>query len=81
MTNFKKILIIAVIITLGILLWLKLAGNKSHNLVNPQILTPSETSSPVPTPSVPKTFNFDSSTDLKVELEKVSPQILDSDFE
>ena len=35
---------------------------------------------PVP-PNAPKTFKFDSSTDLKVELEKINPQILDSDFQ
>ncbi len=60
------------------MLWLKLAGNKSENLVNPQTPAPSETPAP---PSAPKTFKFDNSTDLKVELEKVNPQILDSDFE
>ncbi len=38
-------------------------------------------STPAPTPNSPKTFNFDSTTDLKVELEKVNPQVLDSDFE
>ena len=40
--------------------------------------------SPIPTPlppQAPKTFKFDSQTDLKAELEKVNPQILDSDFE
>ena len=36
---------------------------------------------PVASPNAPKTFNFDSSTDLKQELEKVNPQVLDSDFE
>lgn len=39
---------------------------------------PSPTSTPAPTP---KTFKFDSSTDLKKELESISPQVLDSDFE
>lgn len=80
MTKFKKILIIAAIIIVGIL-WFKLSNNKSENLVNPHISAPSETLSPDPTPVVPKTFKFDSSTDLKAELEKVNPQVLDSDFE
>lgn len=44
-----------------------------------QMLTP--TQSPVAVPVAPKTFQFDSSTDLEAELEKVNPQILDSDFE
>ncbi len=45
---------------------------------------PTESVSPAPTPApshIPKTFNFDSSTDLKTELNKVDPQISDSDFE
>ncbi len=42
--------------------------------------TPTPTVIPAP-PNAPKTFNFDSSTDLKAELEKINPQILDSDFE
>ena len=37
--------------------------------------------SPVPSPNAPKTFQFDSSTDLQAELEKVNPKVLDSDFE
>ena len=37
-------------------------------------------STPAP-PQAPKTFNFNSQTDLKAELEKINPQILDSDFE
>lgn len=80
MSKNKKILIIAAIIIVGILL-LKLSSNKSENLVNPQISAPSETPFPDPTPIVPKTFKFDSSTDLKMELDKVNPQILDSDFQ
>lgn len=81
MIKSKKILIIlAAIIIVGIL-WFSLAGNKSDNLVNPQIPAPFETPSPDPTPTVPKTFNFDSQTDLQAEWEKVNPQVLDSDFE
>jgi hypothetical protein len=41
--------------------------------------TPAPT--PLPTPNAPKTFTFNSSTDLASELEKVNPQVLDSDFE
>lgn len=84
MTKSKKILIIAAIIIVGIL-WFGLSSKTSKDLVNPFLgqpkPTPSETSSPDPTPAVPKTFNFDSSTDLKMELDKVNPQVLDSDFE
>lgn len=80
MTKFKKILIIAAIIIVGIL-GFKLSSNKSEDLVNPQIVAPSAVLTPDPTPAVPKTFNFNSQTDLQAELEKVNPQVLDSDFE
>lgn len=49
-----------------------------QNLTKPKLVS---SSTPVPTPSTPKTFQFDSSTDLKMELEKVNPEVLDSDFE
>ena len=39
-------------------------------------------SSPVPSPSPKlKTFQFDASTDLKLELDSVNPEVMDSDFE
>lgn len=48
-----------------------------------QIIHGRPTPAPTPevTPNAPKTFQFDSSTDLKMELNKVNPQVLDSDFE
>lgn len=52
----------------------KVFGQKVQKVV----ATPSPTPAP---PQTPKTFKFDSSTDLKMELEKVNPQVLDSDFE
>lgn len=77
----KKILIIATIIIVGILA-LGLSSRTSKELVNPKVPVPAETPSPVTTPpAVPKTFHFDSSTDLEAEWEKVNPQVLDSDFE
>ena len=69
----RKIIILTIILV-GIL-WFGLSGRTNKNLVNPQVQAPSET------PVAPKTFNFDSSTDLKMELEKRNPQVLDSDFE
>lgn len=36
---------------------------------------------PTATPNAPKQYNFDSSTDLKMELESINPQVLESDFE
>lgn len=45
--------------------------------------TTQEVATEVPnaTPNAPKTYNFDSSTDLKQELDSINPQVLDSDFE
>lgn len=60
-------------------------GNRS--LVSPDLVStfarqsPAGVPTPLPTPDEPKTFKFDRSTDLKAELEKVNPQVLDSDFE
>lgn len=74
----KHFLTIVIFCLVGITFWLviKNAVNKNGNLVEP---------TPTPKPAVvsnaPKTFNFDSSTDLKLELDKVNPQILDSDFQ
>ena len=62
-------------------------SNKSGGLIGPnfiQQITQSQsvqTFVPVASPNAPKTFNFDSSTDLKQELEKVNPQVSDSDFQ
>jgi len=35
----------------------------------------------IPNIKAPKEFKFDATTDLKIELEKVNPEVLDSDFE
>lgn len=80
---------IVAILILGIifLVIIKNVSNKDGGLVAPtfiqQITSQQSSPSPtaVPTPNAPKTFQFDSSTDLKAELEKVNPQVLDSDFE
>ncbi len=85
----KHFLTIVIFCLIGITFWfiLKNAINKNGNLVGPtfiqqiihQQLTP--TPEPAAISNAPKTFNFDSSTNLKQELEKVNPQVLDSDFE
>lgn len=84
----KKFTII--ITTTIVILIIILMGDRSQNgdLVNPlnKILPsqstpfPTPVSTPVP-PQAPKTFQFDSSTDLEAELEKVNPQVLESDFD
>lgn len=82
----RKILLIMLTILATIVVYF-VTSKKGGGLVSPTLIQQitsqqaSPTSTPVPTPSTPKTFQFDSSTDLEAELEKVNPQVLDSDFE
>ncbi len=45
------------------------------------LVTPTINEVPNSTPNAPRTYNFDSSSDLKKELDSINPQVLDSDFE
>ncbi len=81
----KKILLgIGIIL---VIIWFLMISKNQTGLTAPgfmQQITHSQPvliSTPAPTPNAPKSFNFDSSTDLKAELEKVNPQVLDSDFQ
>ncbi len=83
----KKILIF-IIVTLISLIGLKIFVltplGWTGNLINPMGQKSQSfdiRSTPATTPNAPKSFQFDSSTDLKMELDKVNPQVLDSDFE
>lgn len=77
----RKIIIITVIIFITII-FLALSGRKANLLVNPSLNSSQQVISPSPIPvSSPKTFRFDSTTDLEAELEKVNPEVYDSDFE
>lgn len=75
------------ILGIGFLFIFNKVANKDRGLVRSRFVQqitsqqPSPSPVPIPTPSTPKTFQFDSSTDLKMELQKVNPQVLDSDFE
>lgn len=67
------------------LVYVKLNKEAVQSLTSPNLgrlknVSVSPTPTPLP-PQAPKTFKFDSSTDLKQELEKINPQVLDSDFE
>lgn len=80
----KFLLVIGLIIV--VIVWFFGSGKNEEGLVGPNFIQhlahiPPTPTVPAPTPNAPKTFSFDSSTDLKVELEKVNPQILDSDFD
>lgn len=79
----KRVIFIVILIVFAITLWNFTAGKKQGGLVGTAFMPvePSVVPTPIPTPNAPKTFEFDSSTDLEVELEKVNPQVLDSDFE
>lgn len=88
--KMRKIVLTLVIITatiVAIMLTLRFTHPEwKANLVSPGFpLGASQKAEPVPssTPNIsaPKSFTFDGSTDLKAELEKVNPQVLDSDFE
>ncbi len=82
--------LILMLVGLGYLAWKFIhpgAGiNSAQGLIRPilsyKAINP--TASPMATaaPSdVPKTYTFGKSTDLKQELQKVDPQVLDSDFQ
>ncbi len=85
--NKKIILWLAVIFISLLLLKIFLLPPQGWkaSLINPmgQVNNLVSISTPVPNPSptpTPKTYNFDSSTDLKKELDSINPQVLDSDF-
>lgn len=82
--NKKLLLLVIILVTLVATIVSSYVTNedKIGNLIGPRLV---RTSSPTPSvvhepPQAPKTFDFDASTDLKAELEKVNPQVLDSDF-
>lgn len=75
------------ILGIGFVTIIKNVSNKDRGLAGPTFMQqttnqqPSPSPMPISTPSTPKTFKFDNSTDLKMELEKINPQVLDTDFE
>lgn len=82
MKNNLVTIVLVVVLLLLALFFVKPYINNVGDLTNPGFSK--SQSSPNPTlapPNAPKIFQFDSSTDLSSEFEKVDPQILDSDFE
>lgn len=83
----KKTLLMIVLTILATIVVYFVTSKQNASLVGSTFIQqitrpqPSPNSTPVSTPNAPKTFKFDSSTDLKAELEKVNPQVLDADFE
>ena len=73
-------ILVVIIIIVGLFILLPREDGK---LVAPGFISSNkktEVVMPSPSPTV-KTFEFDSTTDLNLELEKVDPEVLDSDFE
>ena len=75
------ILTTAVVILSTVMWVVKYGGNRNSQLINLGFQKVTSSPTPASTPKYPKTFKFDRTTDLKMELEKVNPQVLDSDFE
>lgn len=80
--------LILILVGISLTIFNKLTNNNSNG--NSLLITPvlqkltGQKASPTETPSnivAPKTFKYDSSTDLKKELESINPKVLDSDFE
>ena len=74
--------LLVIIIIVGILV-LK-SKSAASDLVGSNLTSisqPLPSAEPTPLPSsAPKTYEFDSTTDLEKELETINPQVLDSDF-
>lgn len=78
----KKFLVLIIILLVSVFLIAKYrgGGGGSGSMVGPELNQVTESPQPTPTPT-PREFKFDSSTDLKQELDFINPQVLDSDFE
>lgn len=70
----KRLGLLILVLFFGFAVWFfSKSEDKKSIMLNPQ-----PTLTPAPTP---KTFKYDAATNLKQELEKVNPQVLESDFE
>ncbi len=87
--NRKKLVIAVIVLFLGVFIWIVSQGmrSKGKSLINPGVGKAVESvvsqSTPVPQVSAynaPKEIKYDSTTDLKKELDSIDPKVLDSDF-
>lgn len=79
-----KLTILAITITVLAVMGVRLTGNKQDGKMATikfsNELGTKISPTGIPTPSI-KEFKYNTSTDLEMELEKINPQVLDSDFE
>lgn len=77
------VMITITVLVIIVVIFMQVPSQLRSRLISPAVMGEKveeqviETSEPV----APKTFKFNSSTDLKKELESINPQVLDSDFE
>ena len=77
-------MITILLVALVIVIWLVARNNPQGRLFAPgysqtlgeQVAEPTNAA-----PVAPKTFELDATSDLEAELEKINPEVLDSDFE
>lgn len=80
----RIVLITAVVISLVVISLLIIKTTKKDSSLVGSSLGVTIPSTPTPSISVsptPKEFKYDSSTDLKKELDSINPEVLESDFQ
>ena len=77
----KQIIILISLIIFGLLGYFILIKDNSKSLINPSADTNSELSPTVELTPTPIIFKYNSSTDLKSELQSVNPKVEVSDFD
>ena len=82
----KIVIFIAIAVILTVVVFILTPREWQANLVSPIAntlkITQKSKAEPSASPNInaPEEFKFDATADLKGELEKVNPQVLDSDF-
>jgi hypothetical protein len=80
----KNKLLIVALLAVVIFVVIKLVFPVKNKLVSPgidSIASPLPTAASVPVNNPPKEIKYDSSTDLRQELDSINPMVLDEDFE
>lgn len=79
MNKQKLTIVIILFLVVAVFIFVKSTANKNKSLINPGLSTPSPAASSSYNP--PEHVQYDSSTDLKKELESINPQVSEGDFE